>query len=453
MKRILLFSLAFVALVGCRKSEFGLKERTSGNADFTNYVAVGNSLTQGYQDGGVYAEGQEQSYPAILAKQMNMVEDDMDDFNQPEVFGNGSGYMHLQYIDGEIEVINANDLGGYSAEGWDDWGTVIPNYYNNLGISGITLMQCVAMDENEKSINNIIMNGASVEFFPPPVPPFEVDALNPFGRFLDWGESPLNGGTPIQYVDHVRNSGATFFTNWLGNNDVLGYATAGGVSQTFDGSLLGLGTVEIGTISDPTVFKMKYDSILVAFKSQGAEGICATIPDVTAIPFFNTFTTQSVKDDFGYTTVWIEDYNDVVRAATDADLILLSAKDTIEMGGGSSAESPLPNNLVLDSWEVGECQAGTMAINAAIRASANQHDYPVLDMHAFVNKVKGGAVFDGVEINADYISGGGFSLDGIHLNPRGYAIVANEFISAINDHYESTIPRVAIANYRGIIYP
>ena len=43
---------------------------TSGEADFSKYVALGNSLTSGYRDGAVYLDGQLESYPAMIAEQM-----------------------------------------------------------------------------------------------------------------------------------------------------------------------------------------------------------------------------------------------------------------------------------------------------------------------------------------------------------------------------------------------
>ena len=42
-----------------------------GKADFTRYVAVGNSLTAGYSDGALYRSGQQNSYPAMLAEQFS----------------------------------------------------------------------------------------------------------------------------------------------------------------------------------------------------------------------------------------------------------------------------------------------------------------------------------------------------------------------------------------------
>ena len=63
------FGLAFFA---CKKTQFDTIKRSQGDADFTNYVSVGNSLTQGYQDGGLYADGQQNSFPSMIAAQMKI---------------------------------------------------------------------------------------------------------------------------------------------------------------------------------------------------------------------------------------------------------------------------------------------------------------------------------------------------------------------------------------------
>lgn len=450
MKKVLYISGIIVLAAGCRKVEFEPSEKTSGEADFTRYIAVGNSLTQGFQDGGLYEEGQQQSYPWIIANQMLNVEPNMDEFRQPDVYGNGSGYMHLEWINGEIEVVSAGDSAGYEEDAsWADWGPTGIKY-SNLGIAGITLDQCVALNDEEAAQNHIFLAGISF-------PPFFEQPGNPYSRFLDFKENPNpTFGDPNnskQYIDFIRESDATFFTCWLGNNDVLGYATGGGVVTEFDASFFGFGTIEFGALTDVTSFRMKYDSVLTAFTNLGAKGICATIPDVTVIPYFNTFTVQSIKEDKGYSEIWIEDGNEVVRVATDEDLILLSASDAIDNGAGSSESDPLTNDLVLDEFEKNTCIQHTIALNAEIMNSAEVYGYPVLDVYSILNTIKPGVTYDGVEISPEYISGGGFSLDGIHLNPRGYCVIANEFIKAINAEYGSTIPLAPVANYRGVIFP
>jgi hypothetical protein len=44
-------------------------------------------------------------------------------------------------------------------------------------------------------------------------------------------------------------------------------------------------------------------------------------------------------------------------------------------------------------------------------------------------------------------------LDGVHLTPRGNAMLANEFIKAINLKYGSTIPQLDVTKYGGVVFP
>ncbi len=53
-------------------------------------------------------------------------------------------------------------------------------------------------------------------------------------------------------------------------------------------------------------------------------------------------------------------------------------------------------------------------------------------------------------INADYATGGAFSLDGVHPTARGYAVVANRIIDAINTGFGATIPAVNPGDYSTI---
>jgi len=56
-----------------------------------------------------------------------------------------------------------------------------------------------------------------------------------------------------------------------------------------------------------------------------------------------------------------------------------------------------------------------------------------------------------VPVNAAFITGGVFSLDGVHLTPRGNAIAADEFIKAINDKYGSKIPLLDVSTFKGVL--
>jgi hypothetical protein len=41
-------------------------EYTSGSADLSNYVALGNSVTAGLSDGALFIDGQEASFPNMI---------------------------------------------------------------------------------------------------------------------------------------------------------------------------------------------------------------------------------------------------------------------------------------------------------------------------------------------------------------------------------------------------
>ena len=59
--------LSACALLNSCKPDIEAPAVSKGDLNLSKYIAVGNSLTAGYQDNGVYREGQMNSYPSILA--------------------------------------------------------------------------------------------------------------------------------------------------------------------------------------------------------------------------------------------------------------------------------------------------------------------------------------------------------------------------------------------------
>jgi hypothetical protein len=93
------------------------------------------------------------------------------------------------------------------------------------------------------------------------------------------------------------------------------------------------------------------------------------------------------------------------------------------------------------------------AYNAKLRAVATAKGLAFVDVNQFMAQVKKGIVYNGIAINTSFVSGGAFSLDGVHLTPRGNAMLANEFIKSINATYGSTIPQVDATKYNGVTFP
>ena len=428
---ILIASICLI-FIQCKKAGFGELNMTSGNADFSKYIAVGNSLTQGYQDEGLYEQTQKYSYPALIAKQLKMVDSDMEEFIQPIAPGNGSGYSHLEYIDGDLEVIrSSNSELGYGPDAsWDAFDMHKGTSFNNLGIAGVRLRDCVGLDAAERNINYFVLNGLEA-----------LNIKNPFASFLDWGTAT----NPNEYIDHISIADHTLFTCWLGNNDVLGMATNGAVEVSYN--LFGI-TIDAYKYTEVSKFREKYDKVLEVLTEDGAKGVCATIPNILTIPYFTTITPSMYNYD-----VWIETGNGEIRKALEGDIFMLSTRQAIEDKNGTSQSDPLGNEQVLDIAEVAEVTSYVLAYNQEIKASASAYDVGVVDMYAYFESFPNGITIDGITLSQTYIEGGAISLDGIHPNPRGSALIANEFIKALNDTYFSKIPLLSVGNYPGIVFP
>jgi hypothetical protein len=229
----------------------------------------------------------------------------------------------------------------------------------------------------------------------------------------------------------------------------LAYATGGGVVQSE--TVAGFGTIALNDITPPMEFAQKYDSILVAFHKLGAQGICATIPDVTTIPFFTTVPSYIVVNGVKQ-YLYISTANGV-RQAMQGDYILLTEYNSVLTGQGATASNPIPNNQVLDASEVDSVQTATSAYNASIRSLAGSFGYPVIDMNAFLAGFQKSIVIDGETLTRQFIQGGAFGLDGIHPTAIGYALIANQFIAAIDAKYGATIPPADLSKYRGELFP
>ena len=97
MKKILVSTIAVSALLFNVSCDTNFDQDVSdivvskGDADFTKFVALGNSLTSGYRDNALYIDGQNESYPSMLAMQMKLAGGG--EFLQPMVADNNGGLL------------------------------------------------------------------------------------------------------------------------------------------------------------------------------------------------------------------------------------------------------------------------------------------------------------------------------------------------------------------------
>ncbi|MBP6073683.1 MAG: G-D-S-L family lipolytic protein [Flavobacterium sp.] len=479
---------------------------TSGDADFTSYVAIGNSLTAGYMDGTVSRVGQTYSYPNLLAQQFALV--------------GGGAFTQPSYTD------DVNNFGGLALGGLQIGNTrlvIDASQSRPENIAGTSTINVANLQAT--AYNNMGVPGAkSFHLLTPGYGNLAGVALgqaNPY--FVRHATSPT-----ATVIGDAMTKNPTFFTNWIGANDVLSYATNGGAKpdgttpaddHNTTGNINPL-TYGPNDITNAGVYENVYRNMINTLTNGGAKGVVCTIPSVTSIPYFTTvpFAPLSPTALGGATNIAtlnaqlygpldaiftaLGEPNRVnplsatsanpilifdadaanrsaqitaalsgalgvptatafgmvfgrARQATANDLVVLPASSVI--GSVNSAAPaginingvtfPMANKWVLTATEKNKVANATATYNAAIRSIATTKNLAVADMNAIMNRLVSGLQIEtGQVYTANYFSGSAteglvlFSLDGVHPNARGYAVITNEIIKVINQHYRANLP-------------
>jgi len=462
----------------------------SGSANLSSFVAVGNSLTAGYANNALYKSGQENSFPNILASRFALAGGG--EFKQPMMADNYGGLLL-----GGNKIADPRMILGIDAEGnpnptiLDKTPTTeVTNHlsgtFNNLGVPGAKSFHLAAPGYG---------NVAGVA----------TGQANPyFARFAS-----SENTTVIQDAMAVD---ATFFSLWIGNNDILGYATSGGVGKDQTGNMDPT-TYGGNDITDPMVFTSVYTGLLEGLAANGAKGVVANIPDVTTIPYFTTVPYNAVpmdeataamvnasfatynnqllplmvgagvisseeaalrkvefsagqnapvivdKDLTNLTDVLLSQGIDPttahlvgqLRQANEEDLLLLPSSSVIgTLADPSNPMSimgvavPLPDQLVLTKKEQIRVHTAMTSYNATIQGLASQYGLAFVDANSIMKQLASGEV---ANLTSEYVTGGAFSLDGVHPTARGYAYLANEMIESINATYGANLPSVSVGHY------
>ena len=102
------------------------------------------------------------------------------------------------------------------------------------------------------------------------------------------------------------------------------------------------------------------------------------------------------------------------------------------------AVNGLDDKDALDTDELLSIKTAIEAYNATIAdvASSNEN-VAVIDLNAILREAASGIQFDRYTMTTSLVTGGLVSLDGIHLTARGYALMANRILGAIDAKFGS----------------
>ena len=459
---------------------------TAGSANFSTYVAVGNSLTSGVSDGTLFLAAQQNSFPKILSGKFELVGGGS--FTQPLVNDNfgglaaagnriapprlvttGGAPMPLESVIGPVtvstDIVLNNPIGPF----------------NNMGVPLAKTFHLLDLGIPGSGYGDI--NGLGVY-------------ANPY--FIRMASAP-----DATVLGDAMAQNPSFFSLWIGSNDVLGYATSGG-----DGT---------NTITDQATFDFAYNTIVTSLTSGSAQGVIANIPDVASAAFFNAIANDLLNVDAGtaaqltgffqavagiFTQVLIAQmvppaqaqalaaqYAITFEAGPNRFLIDVPASAanplgfrqmteeekllfTIDQGAlaqgyGSVALTPdvlqvlgilqaggtitpqqgalvigavngIDDKDALDSDELQEIDQAVQGFNATISAAASANGLAFVDANRIVDEIIGPGYSSGnFVLTGDLVSGGAISLDGLHPTSRGYALIVNEFLMSIDATYGS----------------
>jgi len=388
-----------------------------GSANFTTFVAIGDSYGAGIESGSLNLNHQPFSWPAVIARQAGVK-----DFQQPLVSFPGIG-SELQLVDiirfpptilpapGTASPINLN----------------LPRPYNNLSVPGANVTDVITLTGKEQATNT----------------------ARTFAQFI------LRGlGTEVQQALAQK---PTFIAVWIGGNDALGAVLSGTPAA----------------LTPVDTFRTSYNAMLdqLVAGAPSAGIVVGNIPNnVLALPYLTTVppvlidpaTRKPVIGPNGQPISLVADLGGgMIGQLPAGSIVLLPASAKIATGFGIPATlamippfnqlpnvgKPLADTDVLTPTELAVIGQRVNDFNTVIQQAAAARDIPVADEKGLFDRVATGLNVGPIVLNSSFITGGFFSLDGFHLTDMGYTLFADEFIKTINNAYGSHIPIAPLSDF------
>jgi hypothetical protein len=435
---------------------------SGGNINFTTYVAVGSTTTAGFADNALYTEAQEGAYPKLISAKIAEVNQALV-FNQPDINSvNGWVSANVGRSILQIPTCSTVTISGVAQTGDPSLNsyTGTKSTLNNFAVPFITV----------DSINVPITTGGSKSTNPKPY----------FTR--------MTNVTTLGIASDAKKRGGTFFTIYLGDVDVLKYATSGGTK----------------TLISQAVFQQNIDALLDSLLAvPGSKGVIANIPYVDLFPIVTVNNRRLTSaSDPARNPVWLSaaaaasfnahpaigagffsvapapSYYAITTGAgavrqlnPTADFVVTSSVlnksgigrvDSLSVRNctadltfrdSSGFKAPFANSAVLDKDEITFLRSQIDAYNAIIVNAVNTRNaggvrLAVVDLNAFYTKLSDPLY--GISYGTELIIrtnhpasgpdfGGFFSLDRTQPTPLGQALLANEFIKAINANFSSSL--------------
>ena len=402
-------ALAILAVVGACSGDTNnqvLGPVPVGGSIFQSYVAIGNSITAGYQSSGITDATQQAAYPRLLAIQMNTR------YAYPSLAGRGCA-------------------------------PPVANFQTQAGAGTITAAQrptiCDARTAPAPQIlNNVAVPGAtSLDPTSASTP-----ATNTLTSLF------LAGKTQVQ---KALEANPTFASIWIGNNDVLGPAVSDGR------------TAVIATMTSAAQFQTNYDAMMsqLTAGAPNLKGILIGVGQVANLPIMFPAAAMSSPifkggfDQIAGTTTTL-DPSCLSTGSGATSLINTFLAFQIRTGahpaivacvpGGQSGALPAPvgDILILDPTEQTTISTRVTAYNTYISGKATALGWAYADPNPLLLTLKAAGTLIRATPNFQPTGtfGTGMALDGVHPGALVQREIANALIPIINAKYSTSLSLV-----------
>ncbi len=385
---------ATVGLAGCElyNSLTGTGGTTSSTPGFTTTVVIGDSLSAGFQNGSLLDSQQPNGWASLVAKQANF------SLALPLIASPGvPAVLELASL-GPPPVIQ--QAGGISL------GRVDPlTQPYDLAVPGHLL--------------NDVINTAPVL-----VPTSDEELITDLVLGFPLGDTKSQMNKAIEL-----NPTAIFV--WAGNDDALQADESGSPSS----------------MTPVATFTQEFTQLLGTLHSQTkATLIVANIPDVTEIPYLTPAATviTTVATETGLTQAQVA----ADLGLADGDLVNATGESEVETAitqiEHGQTPTPLTDSGFLTALEITQVQTTIDQYNSAISQQVAAVGGILVDIHSYFQTLQSGITINNYHATTGFL-GGLFSLDGVHPTNTGYALLANQFIGALNSSAKTNIPVVNIS--------
>jgi len=393
---------AVLAAVACETSRDVLGPVTPAGGDiFRSYVALGNSISAGWQSGGINDSTQRQSFVRLLATQM------------------GTPYR-------------------YAALTMPGCPPPINNFITQTRVGGGTpLCSARTAASVTEFLNNVAVPDA--QSWDPTSP--GTTASNALTTVI------LGGKTQVQ---RALDADPSFVSVWFGGNDVL--------QAAYTGILTATPGVSIGIRTTPAQFQANYDLLLQQLMAGAPDlkGVLIGVPKVSSLPLMTLGATIAGSPVAQATINAVAGKPVIINAncAGSTSLITLPLLLTQIRAGTLPAQiSCLPgvgpdprvgNLFVHDPQEQAALNAVIDADNAYLKSKADAIGFAYWDPNPPLLAIRGTPQSLAFPNFGDATNpfGTAFSLDGVHPSAPGHVLIANALIGAINTKYATTLPAV-----------